>query len=214
MIGKCAMVDIGWHGSMQFYLEKFFENEKIETKLYGYYVGIKPSYTIKGYCKGYLFNSSNDSLYKSILCFHGGYEKLFQSIEGSTIGYKMKDDIIFPEQKDCEYKDDLVSRINAWQNGALEYVAYNELKEAYYTKAAQKLIKFGKNPPLWGIDMFQGFYLDDGQTQLFVSNKLFFKYDFTELKHLIGGSVWKTGFLKSLFRVPGPYFMIYEVIKK
>lgn len=38
--GNCAIVDIGWHGSMQYYLEKFCELNDIKVELHGYYVGI------------------------------------------------------------------------------------------------------------------------------------------------------------------------------
>lgn len=214
MCGKCAIIDIGWHGSMQYYLERFFENANIEADLYGYYVGINPSYDIRGMVRGYLFEPGEMLLYKSVMCFHGGFEKLFQSTEGSTAGYQEVDGRVYPQIKDYEYGDNLVSRITMWQNGAMEYVISHNFEDINLVQPALKLVGFGKNPPIWGVEIFRNFFLDDGQSQKFVSDTLFFKYSMKELRHSLGSSVWKTGFLKSLFRIPGPYFLIYKVLKK
>ena len=154
------------------------------------------------------------ALYKSVMCFHGGLEMLFQNTEGSTIGYKSIDGVIYPKKKDYEYYRELVMRISEWQSGAMEYVKLNELNSSNLVKLATKLIDFGKNPPLWGINIFQNFFLDDEQSQQYVSNDLFYKYSIRKLKHSLGSSVWKTGFMKSLFRIPAPYFIIYKVMKK
>lgn len=212
MLGRCAIVDIGWHGSMQFYLDKFFLNENIETKIDGYYVGIKSIYNVNGRQRGFLFDSGKQERYKAVMCFHGGYEKLFQSKEGSTIGYVSQDSLIVPQKKDFKYNNELISRINAWQEGALTYIQENKNSNKLITE--NKLINFGKNPPSWGIELFKGFYLDDGQLQTFVSEKPFYKYSISELRTSIASSVWKTGFLKSLFKIPGPYFGIYTLLKK
>lgn len=211
MIGKCAIVDIGWHGSMQYFLDQFFINENIDSYLIGLYVGISPKYSFNGSSYGFLFESNDLSLYKSIMCFHGGYEKLFQSLEGSTVGYRLDDGIIYPIKKDYEFNETFSNRIRNWQNGALDFICEKKRGKSGSTK---KLIKFGKNPPLWGVKLFSGFFLDDGQEQLFVSDKPFYKYRSKELKQKLGGSVWKTGFLKSIFKIPAPYFFVYRVMKK
>lgn len=215
MNGNCAIVDIGWHGSMQYYLEKFAENENIELTIHGLYLGINPLYKTKGKMEGFLFDSDKASMRKKVLCFLGGYEKLFQSQEGSTIGYVVQENgDISPYYDRYEYEDrpDIVRRIIFWQKGAIDYItdSVNEVKK----DSIYRLISFGMNPPRWGIEMFKEFYVYDGDKQWFVSDKPFIKYGFNELKHAISGSVWKTGFMKSLFRIPFPYFTIYKVIRK
>ena len=55
MNGKYAIVDIGWHGSMQFYLEEFFRVRNLNIYLDGYYVGINPVSDLVGNTFGYLY---------------------------------------------------------------------------------------------------------------------------------------------------------------
>lgn len=215
--GNCAIVDIGWHGSMQFYLEKFCENEHIEIKLHGYYVGINPIERLDCSVEGYLFSPNDLSLRKEVLCFLGGYEKLFQSCEGSTIGYIQNGNIIEPIRQNYEYSLDgeQVEIISVWQEKAIAYVrqhcnATGNNWESY----AHKLINFGKNPPKWGIEMFKDFYLMDGGKQYFVSQKRLTEYRPKELIHTISNSIWKTGFMKSLFKIPLPYYQIYKALRK
>lgn len=214
MVGECAIVDIGWHGSMQYYLEQFFEYEQIKVKFTGFYVGINPTTEIKGDVYGYIFYPGNLKYRKNVLCFLGGYEKLFQSLEGSTVGYEYRHDKVVPKMEDYEYGDDLKAIISLWQESAIEYIKTNSHSMFDNKHLSKKLIKFGMNPPMWGIELFKDFSLNDGQIQFFVSPKSILKYNIKELTNYLGSSVWKTGFLKSLFKVPAPYFIIYKLLRK
>ena len=53
--GDCAIVDIGWHGSMQYYLEKFCSLNELNVNMHGYYVGIMPNVLLSGSVDGYPF---------------------------------------------------------------------------------------------------------------------------------------------------------------
>lgn len=49
MKGSCAIVDIGWHGSMQYCLEQIAKYNGLDLKIYGYYIGISPQFPICGF---------------------------------------------------------------------------------------------------------------------------------------------------------------------
>ena len=220
MTGDCAIVDIGWHGSMQYYLEQFFEQHGINTTLDGYYVGILPNVPLKGSCDGYIYNREKPKLRKHLLCFFGGYEKLFQSQEGSTIGYiETYNKIIKPRLGEYEYSNnedaDVIESIKEWQQGALDYIVQINNREQYSDKALTKpLINFGRKPHLKDVQLMSFFYNNEGSRAYYTTQKKLREYSPHELMHDLSNSPWKTGFMKSAFKVPFPYYAIYEAIRK
>lgn len=215
---KCAIVDIGWHGSMQLYLEKFIDLQKINASVEGFYVGINPLDSLNGKVHGFIFEPQRLEKRKDILCFLGGYEKLFQSLEGSTTGYEEKNNLVYPVLLPYEYenKSSVIFTIETWQNNAIRYIKEHieESSSVSYEILTKKLIDFGKRAPKWGIDMFKELFIIDGEKQLFVSPKNIFMYTLNELKSDLSNSIWKTGFMKSVFRLPLPYFQLYRIIRK
>lgn len=216
--GRCAIVDIGWHGSMQSSLEQLIELHNWDVEFSGFYVGISPLKQLKGKVYGYLYEPDNLKMRKSLLCFFGGYEKFFQSCEGSTFAYEATNDGIVPILTEYEYEDQVfIDCIQSLQEGALEFVI-NEYRQNKSYNSLQKLaiplVRFGKNPPLWGVRLFSFFYNTDGEKNYFVSQKSLVKYSLKEMVCTLSDSPWKTGFLKSLFKIPLPYYWIYSVLRK
>jgi len=219
MNGRCAMVDIGWHGNMQFYLEEFFEHIGRDVNLCGYYVGISPVPLLKSKSYGWLYQKEDLSLRKDVLCFLGGYEKLFQSCEGSTCGYVKQGGAIMPALAEYEYAEDkrMTECIKEWQEGAMDFV-----QEAYGKGAtlddgrawAYPLIKFGKAPTNEDVSLLSSFYNTDGSKTYYISQKPLYKYKPREFIYALSGSPWKTGFLKSAFKLPLPYFQLYRLLRK
>lgn len=221
MEGRVAIVDIGWIGSMQYALEEFARQTGRDLSVSGFYVGMNPENPITGAAEGYLYNKDDLSLRKSLLCFFGGLEKLFQSREGSTDGYRWENGTAVPALAAYEYEgDETVQRAIAdWQKGALDFIALlksdtvagrvRDLRDW-----AMPLVEFGKNPPLWGVKLFSFFYNVDGTKQYFVAQKPLWRYRPKELVHDLSNSVWKTGFMKSVLRVPFPYFKVYDLLRK
>ena len=216
MSDRCAIVDIGWHGSMQYYLEKYFEIHEMDVELSGFYVGIIPKEGLKGNVYGFLYDKKDQRLRKSVLCFFGGYEKLFQSLEGSTHSYKWLYGQVIPVLNIYEYKDQgiIISNITEWQRGAIDYVIENKDIEQDNREMAKGLIRVGKSPTLREIELFKFFYNTDGIKEFYISQKPLYKYGPKEFVHALSNSVWKTGFLKSIFKIPFPYYWIYKVMKK
>lgn len=217
MVGHCAIVDIGWHGSMQLFLEQYLA--KSGTTLDGYYVGVDPLNGIVGKTQGWLYNSENEKMRKKLLCFFGVIEKFFQSHEGSTKCYLKKNGIIEVIKEKYEYESDrdVVSKITELQNGALTFIEENKnnkIKGEYITKYSEKMIRFGVNPTLAETKIFSFLYNVDGTKAYFLPQKELFQYRPKEFMHALSNSCWKTGFMKNAFKIPGPYFFIYDLLKK
>ena len=218
MEGRVAIVDIGWIGSMQYALETFAKASGRDLTVSGFYVGIRPENPVAGSVDGYLYTADDLRLRKSLLCFFGGLEKLFQSLEGSTDGYRRDGDCVVPVTAPYEYEGDeqVQGCIRAWQQGAMDWLATHasDAPKKDLRDYAKPLLKFGKSPPLWGVKLFSFFYNVDGTRQFFVAQKPLWRYRPKELVHDLSNSVWKTGFMKSVLKVPFPYFKIYDLLRK
>ena len=215
----CAIVDIGWHGSMQYFIEQFMSINKIKGNICGYYVGIMPQKKIKGKVFGFLYDPSNPKMRKSVLCALGVYEKLFQSTEGSTYGYQLQDEVVQPILTSYEYQNDekFLFAIHDWQIAALDYID-QRMKQTTDEEddfaLALPLVKVGKNPSRKVISLFSFFYIMDGTKTYFVSQKPWYRYKIKELVHDLSNSPWKTGFMKSVLKIPFPYFTTYRIMRK
>lgn len=214
--GKVGIVDIGWKGSMQYYLETYLESHNMDVSLVGFYVGILPKEILHGVTHGFLYDSSNLKLRKEVLCFAGGLERLFQSLEGSTYGYKEETGKIVPVLNAYEYADapEIQKCIMELQNSALEFVAENKNCVDDNKKMAYKLVRFGTSPTLKDVKLFSPFYNTDGTREYYISQKAIYKYGLREFMHALSSSPWKNGFLKSAFKIPFPYYWIYRMMKK
>ena len=105
--------------------------ENISNKNAGYYVGINPVSDLVGNTFGYLYEKNDLKLRKSVLCFLGVYERLFQSFEGSTIGYIEKNFNVKPELSKYEYENDkkAICGMKEWQEGALDFIKKISLRQ-------------------------------------------------------------------------------------
>lgn len=213
MQGNVAIVDIGWHGAMQYYLEKILQESRIKAQITGYYIGINVVYPLKGKTHGFLFSKENLKMRKKILCSYGILEKFFQSLEGSTDNYVNNQGIVSPLLKKYEYEDDLriQSYIKLLQNGALRYIK----KPSDVKKDSWKsLINFGLSPTLKQLRLFRFFYNMDGEKLYFLPQKKLHRYRIKEFLLAFSNSCWKTGFMKAAFKLPLPYFWIYNILRK
>lgn len=216
LVGKVGIVDIGWKGSMQYYLETYLRAHDMDASLVGFYVGILPKQKLSGRTYGFLYDEENQKLRKKILCFAGGLERLFQSLEGSTYGYKEIGAEICPILNTYEFSDnpEVKMYITELQNGALDYVKMNKETKDSDKTLTKKILRLGVHPTLNEVALFLPFYNTDGAKEYYISQKPIYKYRFNEFRHALSNSAWKTGFLKSVFKIPFPYFGIYYLLKK
>ena len=76
------------------------------------------------------------------------------------------------------------------------------------------LIQFGKTPDLRRLALFRSFYNTDGTRVYYLPQKNIFRYKPGEFAHALSNSPWKTGFMRAAFRLPFPYYLIYDWLKK
>ena len=176
--GNIAIVDIGWYGSMQYYLEKFAKMHNIPVHITGYYVGIEQSDNVIGNCYGYVYSKKNLKRKKDLLCCFGLLERLFQSREGSTLGYRLEKNKVVPTLDNYEYKDnkELIQHIKDMQVGALNFVKVNLSNKLENMDLINPLINAGKSPTLSETKLFKDYYLMDGSKIFFIPQKVIYKY--------------------------------------
>jgi len=218
MHGDCAIMDIGWHGGMQFYLQKLIDQEGLDIRLKGYYIGTQNRYPFDGEMNGFVYDDNNTALRKKVLCFFGVLEKFFQSCEGSAVGYKIENNLVRPILARYEYEGDTsaIGKISKLQNGALDFVSRAAKRRLVINnkEVFNSIIKFGKNPTLKELKMFKFLYNIDGVKYYYLPQKGLFKYKIKEFIYDLNASPWKTGFLKATIKVPLPYYSIYRLFKK
>ena len=160
---RVAIVDIGWHSSMQYYFEEFLQQHGVDSTISGYYVGNYSFYDLRGQAFGYLFNDGKDANRKKVMCSHGVMEKLFQSMEGSTAAYALDNDKVIPVNSTYEYHADvqIVHCISSWQEASLGFIKdfFDEKNTLLNLKEyAEPLIDFGLKPSIADTMVFSFFY--------------------------------------------------------
>lgn len=218
MRGKFAIVDIGWRGNMQYYLDLFMEKHGIAADYEGFYIGMIPNVPLVTTTHGYVFSERKPKKFKSMMSFCGVSEKLLQGFEGSTSGYSRADNDIVPVLLPYEYESDkdVKKAIIALQNGALSFVRKANAKDLQATdeQLTAPLIQFGTKPTADDVKMFARFFNTDGTKVYYTAQKPLYRYRPKEFIHALGESPWKTGFLKSAFKLPLPYFTMYKMLRK
>ena len=221
MSGRFAIVDIGWKGNMQYYLELFFKYHSIHADMEGFYVGIDSVSMLRSNVSGYVFSGDYAKAKSRVNCFYGGYELMFQCFEGSTAGYEETvSGCAAPLLAEYEYsgKDNkkTVIAIKLWQRGALDFIRRAQEKglDLSGRRLMQPLLRFGTSPSLADARLFFGICHYDGTRHFFTPQKPLYRYKPRELIHALANSPWKTGFMKAAFKIPAPYFLVYKLLKK
>lgn len=224
LLGKCLVVDIGWHGSLQRSLERILGEAGIDARLFGCYLGLDvPNDELDFKAEGYLGEYFPGA-------FLGLVETCFLAHEGSTKRYVATDDgKVIAELYPYEYGDistdeesnesELVGQI---QNGAVAFVAeYSRFDSKYDcdikpSALFEPLRCYGLKPTLEEVDRFGFFrFMDDGSTVMLANPDSLVHYLLHPglFKKDLFSSRWKVGFCKKLFKIPFPYDVVYGVLK-
>ena len=220
--GKVAVADVGWHGTIQNALQKIFP----ENEIYGFYVGrntIKNSRPVKN-AAGFLFDDNkNKKILREVMFSVRIFEIFFLSTDGSTISYGYdKNKGYYPIKRKPEQTEANAYIINMLQNAALRFV--NDFNKSHMDEvvkiSADAYYRFYKdlvNPPRMRIvNQFENFiYLAVEEEKLaaqrsltsYLLHPLVLKNDFLN-------NSCKLFFLKSLFKLPLPYFEFLCCLKK
>lgn len=222
--GKIAIVDIGWHNSMQYYLESMPLKDEVGYELYGYYIGIQPNAQPLVNAKGFISDKVEDNTVESVLAFIGLIESCFLAQEGSTEKYYCDSNgVIKPKLLEYEYrKNDLeYSAILNLQSGILEFIKRFRLLKGIKTLCLSGYDSFlpaktyGLEPYLYDIKKFSEFrYYSEGVSFLAKTNNIlqYFLHPKMLKKDLLK-SRWKIGFLKKIFIFNMPYYFLYKKLR-
>lgn len=232
--GRFGVVDIGYAGSMQCYLQQILTILGIEKDIYGFYLGVADFYTknelpgITFRINGYLFDKKNQPGTKDIRSsFVGLFESFFLEQDGSVKRY-IGEEEVHAERYPYEYvingaitKD--IYKIKCIQEGALDFVRnvkqdviLNSFEYEPY-ELFEGIYQTGTAPTKKDIEMFADIvFYDEGETEKLAApkNRLYYIFHPQQLKSDFLKCRWKIGFLKRLMYIPINYQRLYEVIKK
>lgn len=215
--GRVAVVDIGWRGSMQYYLQNILEHSPINAESYGYYVGriqeVVPDIHLSAYIPPEAQPRTGGA---------GLFESLFLAQEGSTRTYqKDEQGNILPVLYESEYTETgETENIRAYQSGALEFIRVMKTgigaQTLEHTVSAANLYQSIRKPRKLELRLFADFSFSDGVTYPLAAPQSLWTY-FKNPRRLIydfANSQWKIGFMKRLFKLPLPYWKVLHLLKQ
>lgn len=225
MRGNVALIDIGWNGTIQYFINNFVDSK---TQINGYYFGVNQDKKYKEYKKiirkGFLFdnNNSNENQYVIGLGI-GIFEMMFLSTEGSTISYKEIDNKIKAIHDEKEYSTENLIDIQSIQNGANDFV------ENIGKSKIEKYLDYGNNdfyfedfkhliikPSKRNINIFKNIHFQNFDNKKLIETKSLIYYIFhvkSFYKDFMN-SYCKVYFMKCVFGMNLPYYYILKKLYK
>lgn len=229
-LGKIAVVDIGWHGTLQYFIEQMAQKLHLNLEMQGYYIGLaaeaKRQIEINGYVvdKGSTTNSCDT--WKS---YNGLVENLFLAQEGSAEKFKKTEyGTIIPVLYPYEYADENgekeweAVKVGSLQDGAIDFV--RDITESglmdvlQFTPASAffNINETGTHPSRKDLELFADFRFLEEQVDFLAmpESLLYYVFHRKQFQKDIGFSRWKIGFMKKLFKLPLPYEKMYQILRK
>ena len=221
-----AIVDIGWRGSMQFFLRKILEKMGKGINIKGYYITLSTSH-LKGMdMYGYLQDVDGYSKGCDLLRGYVGLiEMMFLMSEGSVQRYKKLNGKVIPILEDYEYANskEYADRVMHIQQGAIDFIkgieCENSLKDMSFTSEAAftYLNEVGNHPTMDDINRFGDFpFFNNGTVSLLVQTDNLTEYikNPKKAKQDLYKSRWRIGFLRQLFKINLPYYTLFKIMMK
>lgn len=198
-----VLVDIGWKGRMQDFLQRFIESSGSQVRLSGLYLGVCGG----GNKQGFLFDRENKRSH-DIRCFSGLLEILMMPEHGSTIRHEAQGETITPVFDSFEFSEEHYEKIKRVQRGIEElieqYRPYLNCSCVDLEQAVKRMVRFGCHPSrklmkeLGPLELYE-----NGSTHRLIEHMSLLRP-----KELYKGffySKWKSGYLKENFVVDLPY---------
>lgn len=218
--GNVAIIDIGWFGNIQHALEKL----KLDTNIYGYYMGIEPrkNYQNTQKMKGFIFETNRN--YDYFLMehnFNSIFEMLFLGQHGSVKRYNSNEEygVEFYEYEydGLKEKNNIINLQDSaikfvkefYESGLIEYlvddlsVSFERLANIFLDPSLNIAKEFG--------DMV---FLDDEKMHIAKPKRGIYYLNPKKLIHDYKRSIWRIGFLKRVFKFKLPYYKINIYIRK
>lgn len=234
VLGKIAVVDIGWSGGMQRNLIEILESMHIQTNVKGYYMGVTKHYERQTKqrqmsMKGYIFDYAHDALpVEKHRGFVGLFETFFLEQKGSVMNYRYNNELNKMEavRYPYEYMQDgeilsEVHRIEKLQEGAVDFVTsaeqsgYLKCMQLSSIDAFENIKRYCGRPTSTELDMFADFHFYDEKSTTYLArprrNLLGYLLHIKEFKLDLYFSGWKIGFLRKLFGLNIPFYQIKQM---
>jgi len=223
---KIAISDIGWSGTMQLMIKRFFDNADIA----GFYMGvsnIRKSDEFNNLKRfGYWFAQENtienfDKLRFSTINF----ETLFLSKDGTTIGYKTENDKVVSILGESDNDEVTMKKLNITLDAAYEFIE-NMLSNKSF-KVIENVIaehqniafanydKFAVYPSGKSVEFYKGMKFLDGVKKtdiVYEKSILHAMSEIKKTKKIFENNIGKTIWLKSLFKISFPYFELLKFL--
>lgn len=226
---RCAVVDVGWSGTMQALLNACkFQTANGEYQWRGYYLGSfedeqNPFYAHqkRNY---FLFDAhTNLRIHDAVKYSRTFFETLFLAPHGSTKAYGLSEKgVVVPELSKVEYSREVEMKIVRIHNSAIDFVRDINQSVAFIgvtltpETAAGNYLCLARIPKLKTLRLFDDFTYEDGNLFKFSSphdinyyllHPDVFAKDFKN-------SLCKAWFLKSVFKIPLPYITILNSLRR
>jgi len=220
--GKVAVVDIGWHGSLQYFIKGLADKSNYDLDMEGYYIGLakEKRKNIKAY--SYVKDVGSDSC-DSWKAFNGLCETLFLAQEGSTEKFEIIDGSVKPVLYNYEYgkKEKEANYVKSLQDGAINFIKdfkNSLLKEKSISSftAFRKIYLTGIKPNRKDLNLFSNFRFLEEQIVYLAKPKsiVYYLFYLNILKKDLFLSRWKIGFMKKLLKINISYYNIYKLLRK
>ena len=222
--GSIILSDIGWHGTMQWALEKYCQDE---ARLQGCYIGCWNPAAAQLYERlsrsGYLTSPGKNKETELLLRFSCDImETLFSNSEGSVAAYGRKEDKIIPVRREKEWNGSSLEFVRRVQGYAMDFVKdWN--RSPLYSQAdmPEELVLAGlrrmlQNPSLCTVNCFKKCRFLDGTLRNMLPNHSAVWY-ILHPEILISDfekSSCKLFFLKDVFKIPLPWFWLLKFVRE
>lgn len=222
--GKMAVVDVGWHNSMQYCLESILNDNNVRNDIYGIYFGIQnKAFEVKNYM-GFAKDENESDYVESVASYIGLIESFFLEQSGTTLGYHIVDGKIVAKKAKYEYEKNSLEYKSYFemQQGIIGYIRL--LKQIKYSQFLSlngydsflPIKTFGINPYIKDVEKFEDFrfYSEDICNMIGYKGVLHYLFKPKDLKSDLLNSKWKAGFFKKVFKVNCNYYNLYKMVKK
>lgn len=233
--GKLGIIDIGYAGSMQRYLQQTLNQLGIAYEISGFYLAVADYYTKNDSVdnpldlNGYLFDFKHDpSAVDTRSSYVGLFETLFLEQGGSVKRYVQEEGRVRVERYPYEYyrdgkpTEDFI-KIKSLQQGALDFVKIAAIDKnlEHFEYSVDDLFygiyESGVNPKKHDLKLFSSIeFYDEGITSKLAVPKslVYYLSHVKQLKCDFLSCRWKIGFMKKLLKINLPYQKIYQKMKR
>lgn len=218
--GNIGIVDVGWKGSTQYFLQQIFEASEIPVKLHGFYLGEFTDARHHIDKQGFLCSSNNITLKEAVLNAGFIFENCLSPLFGTTVGYRLTED---------GKASPILDQSNVFEDEHVKTVQMAIIDYFKIMKSYKNHVKYGSdwairnlfihlNHPSYAMACMLGdIRWKDFEAIRYVAKPKALRTYLQkpgELMKDIHECGWNSAFCLRVFRIPFPYFEVYTLLKK